>query len=847
MLYWVPGQGVVDDATTTIPEYGYLDLPDGSKIEWGQHGIEQVPEYRLSGQFTTPVQWRPELGGNTPQGVTETSPGYISALLQSADQADAGQLDALGQAYWQRLRDEALAVPTTRDVQQLRFSWAPEGDDWSNVLGVSSPDLGAQLLGMRSRLAQGTATPHERDLFNELRRVGSEWEYRSNVPQASDAFNPLGDNLFSALAILGTGATGGLAAAPLLAGGAGLATTLGSLGTLAGTAGGWASTIGGATGQDWLQKLGMGLGAVGGIAGGVGGLANLWGTGVQSLSDAAKLASSAGKITGALGSASGNDALRQASRYLGQAGQLGQFGSGVLPSSVTDWSGDQAPWAANVAPGVSNLLSAADMATQRGGGDMEGNWGYSEPIGPGLGWDYSSSPAYQQFIGWGGDETQMPWYQGADLDTSGSGGWLSSVLGGLGAAGKFLGSNASWLGPAASALGGLGAGAIGSNAASDAARLQADALNRGLDLQTAQWLQSQANQAPWLEAGRDALGELRWRLGNEEMTPPELRGAIRGSDYALPGTTPGWSPSTYAGYTPTDVPSAAGYRYTPGGVPQASQYRYTPGAVPTLSGQELLANDPGVQFRLDEGRKALEASAAARGGLLSGPALAALQRQGQELSSQEYGQAWNRAAEQARLREGWAQTASQLGWTQAESEARLREQLAQVSSSQNWRQALEEAQARQRQGEFGWTSGFQAQQQGQREREAYDTALYNRLMEQNKLTYGRDVYTNETDEQRRQQLYTQQVAEMVRQWNQGAGLAGVGQTALGQLGTGGQNNATQMASLLGQLGTAQAGGATNQANAWMNALTNVGGAVQGYAGQQAYMQGLQSILAGLNR
>ena len=841
MLYWVPGQGVVDDQTTDMPDYGSFDLPDGTRLEWGTPGVERLPEYRLSGQFSTPVQWRPDMGGDTPQGVTEGAPGYISALLQTAEEAEQGRLDPLQQEYWQRLRDEALAVPT-RDVQQLRFSWAPEEDDWSNVLGVSSPDLGAQLLGMRSRIAQGTATPHERDLFNELRRVGSEWEYRANVPQASDAFTPLGDNLFGALAMLGTGVTGGLAAAPLLAGGAGLATTLGSLGTLAGTAGGWASTIGGATGQDWLQKLGLGLGLAGGLAGAAGGIGSALGSGLRTVGDAARLASGTSKLLSTVGSAANQPGLKQAAGYLGMAGSLGRLGGGTGP-----------------------LLSAAQQATQ--GGPMEMDWtdwdggdfpgDYSMASGPG-----DSYSGMTQWGPWGSgdfpgdtgglsleDQVRQAIASRPDLYGSASqpGGWGSTVLGALGSVGKFLGSNASWLGPAASALGGLGAGAIGSNASSDAARLQADALNRGLDLQTAQWLQIQANQAPWLEAGRDALGELRWRMGHEEATPPELRGAIRGSDYALPGATPGWSPSTYAGYTPTDVPSAAGYRYTPGGVPQASQFRYTPGAVPTLSGKELLANDPGVQFRLDEGRNALEASAAARGGLLSGPALAALQRQGQELSSQEYGQAWNRASQQAQLREQWSQMASQLGWSQAESETRLREMLAQQASSQNWQQALQEAQSRAQQQQFGWTSGFQAQSQGQREREAYDTSLYNRLMQQNQLQYGRDVYTNETDEQRRQQLYSQQLAEMVRQWNQASGLAQTGQLSAGQLDTQGAANTQQMTNLLSQLGTAQAGGALGGANSWMNALSNVGGAVQGYAGQQAYMQGLQSILAGLNR
>lgn len=68
------------------------------------------------------------------------------------------------------------------------------------------------------------------------------------------------------------------------------------------------------------------------------------------------------------------------------------------------------------------------------------------------------------------------------------------------------------------------------------------------------------------------------------------------------------------------------------------------GAMPAaFSGQVDLSQDPGYAFRLAEGQKALERSAAARGGLLSGAALKGTQRFGQELASQEYQNAYNRA------------------------------------------------------------------------------------------------------------------------------------------------------------------------------------------------------------
>lgn len=78
-------------------------------------------------------------------------------------------------------------------------------------------------------------------------------------------------------------------------------------------------------------------------------------------------------------------------------------------------------------------------------------------------------------------------------------------------------------------------------------------------------------------------------------------------------------------------------------VPLATEY--------TPFGMEQFQADPGYGFRLSEGQKALERSAAARGGLLSGATGKALTRFGQEMGSQEYTNAFNRyqAERQARL------------------------------------------------------------------------------------------------------------------------------------------------------------------------------------------------------
>ena len=62
----------------------------------------------------------------------------------------------------------------------------------------------------------------------------------------------------------------------------------------------------------------------------------------------------------------------------------------------------------------------------------------------------------------------------------------------------------------------------------------------------------------------------------------------------------------------------------------------------TKFGMDQFTQDPGYAFRLSEGMKALDRTAAQRGGLLSGSTLKGAQRYGQDLASQEYMNAFNR-------------------------------------------------------------------------------------------------------------------------------------------------------------------------------------------------------------
>jgi len=70
-----------------------------------------------------------------------------------------------------------------------------------------------------------------------------------------------------------------------------------------------------------------------------------------------------------------------------------------------------------------------------------------------------------------------------------------------------------------------------------------------------------------------------------------------------------------------------------------------PGAGGKYAGDFSMADyqaDPGYAFRLGEGMKGLNATAAARGGLISGNALRAATAYGQDMGSQEYQNAYNR-------------------------------------------------------------------------------------------------------------------------------------------------------------------------------------------------------------
>lgn len=141
-------------------------------------------------------------------------------------------------------------------------------------------------------------------------------------------------------------------------------------------------------------------------------------------------------------------------------------------------------------------------------------------------------------------------------------------------------------------------GKTGAKAAEKAGNLQADSSKYAADLSQKQYEQTRQDQMPWLEAGRDALGDLSDRIGKNTQFDDKWGGRIEDA-YQGGQLTGGLDPSKFQ-------------------------------------------TDPSYQFRKQEGMDGIQSSAAAGGGLLSGAALKSLNSYNSNLASQEYGNAWQR-------------------------------------------------------------------------------------------------------------------------------------------------------------------------------------------------------------
>ena len=99
--------------------------------------------------------------------------------------------------------------------------------------------------------------------------------------------------------------------------------------------------------------------------------------------------------------------------------------------------------------------------------------------------------------------------------------------------------------------------------------------------------------------------------------------------------------------------------------------RYTPFSM------EQFQQDPGYAFRMREGLKALDRTAAARGGLLGGNQLRGITQFGQDLASQEYTNAFNRYQSERAARLNPLQSLAGMGQSNAATMAQQAGQFGQ--------------------------------------------------------------------------------------------------------------------------------------------------------------------------
>jgi hypothetical protein len=130
--------------------------------------------------------------------------------------------------------------------------------------------------------------------------------------------------------------------------------------------------------------------------------------------------------------------------------------------------------------------------------------------------------------------------------------------------------------------------------------------------------------------------------GGQTGQPASGLGGLPNPITGLPrGATPAGAP-TPGGTTNTGAPlsNLLGGTPTQGGLLQGWNQQFQ---APTAATEQ---NDPGYQFRLQQGLQALENSAAAQGGLLSGNTGQALEGYAQNYASGEYNNVYNRALQQ---------------------------------------------------------------------------------------------------------------------------------------------------------------------------------------------------------
>ena len=210
-------------------------------------------------------------------------------------------------------------------------------------------------------------------------------------------------------------------------------------------------------------------------------------------------------------------------------------------------------------------------------------------------------------------------------------------------------------------------GYMGSQAAGKAADAQRDAANNAAGVQKYIYDQGREDMQPWRNYGINALDRLNGNAqgytqnedrrkflqdkiktvqGNQEYWKNVLNGSIGAN-----GNREGWQGDLNTSNKEFD-------QYTK---ELAGLKDFGPGLSGAELGNSIMQEDPGYQFRLNQGNKAINAAASARGMSIGGRTLKELANYGQDYASNEYGNAYNRLAAQAGVGQAATNNMANLG------------------------------------------------------------------------------------------------------------------------------------------------------------------------------------------
>jgi hypothetical protein len=203
------------------------------------------------------------------------------------------------------------------------------------------------------------------------------------------------------------------------------------------------------------------------------------------------------------------------------------------------------------------------------------------------------------------------------------------------------------------AVAAIGGAVIAADAAGNAADAQKDAANQTNATNRAMSRQQLELQRPFRDTGVAANNRLMelmgLDLGYSQDTADQIYRDLRQKNseehaaqfgFSYDGA-PAWAAAEIAATEDKlreEAKRIAKLQYNPNTANRSGDF----GSLNKRFSNEEFEKDPGYQFRMDEGMKGVEGGAAARGNLLSGAALKAINKYGQGFASNEYGNAYSR-------------------------------------------------------------------------------------------------------------------------------------------------------------------------------------------------------------